>query len=206
MVTAAPAQRNVSRFSQISYLAGSVVLLISSFGCGRPFNIKTQPSLPPSRFSETTTLNNISIGVQAITDEDLLYDTFDANLITAGLLPVRVLLTNTSVEPVDISEARFELQAGSQRYKAVDASKAFKRLMSYYEVSAYTKAGYKASREAFEGYALKVASPLNGNESRQGLVFVMMPEEVARKTGLTMIISRLGKNQSKESTAELRLN
>jgi hypothetical protein len=181
------------------------MLMVTSFGCGRPFNVKTQPSLPPARYAGTTTVDSITIGAQAITDEDLLYDTFDANLISAGLLPVRVMVTNAAAEPVDISKTRFEVQAGSERYKAVDTHRAFKRLMSYYEVSAYTKSGYKDSLEAFSRYALDLTTPLNGNDSRHGLVFVMMPEEIARQTGLTMVISRLGNNRSKPNI-ELRLN
>ena len=206
MLAAAPRPGNLSRIAPILLLASSVASLIASVGCGRPFNVKTQPSLPPARYAETTTVDSISIGVQPITDEDLLYDTFDANLIAAGLLPVRVMMTNTGSEPVDVSETRFEVEAGSQHYKAVDARKAFKRLMSYYEVTAYNKSGYKDSLEAFTAYSFDLKTPLEGNKSRQGLVFVMMPEEVARQTGLRMIISKLGKNQSKQGDIELRLN
>jgi hypothetical protein len=115
-------------------------------------------------------------------------------------------MTNSGVEPVDIRETRFEVQAGSQRYRAVDARKAFKRLVSYYDVSAYTKAGYKDSQDAFIAYALDIKTPLNGNQSRQGLVFVMMPEDVARQAGLKMVVSKLGKNLSKKQNIELRLN
>jgi len=205
MRAAGSRRRNLWRISPI-FLAGSLAILITSVGCGRPFNVKTQPSLPPARYAETTTVDSITIGAQPITDEDLLYDTFDANLISAGLLPVRVMLTNTAPEAVDISQARFEVEAGSQRYKAVDARKAFKRLMSYYEVSAYSKSGYKDSLEAFTAYAFDVKTPLNGNQSRQGLVFVMMPEDVARQAGLKLVVSRLGKNQSKQRDTQLHLN
>src|SRR5262245_47928707 len=205
MLAAGPGRRNLWRISPI-LLAVSVATLITFFGCGRPFNVKTQPSLPPARYAETTTVDGITIGAQPITDEDLLYDTFDANLISAGLLPVRVMLTNTSPEPVDISQARFEVEAGSQRYKAVDARKAFKRLMSYYEVSAYNKSGYKDSLEAFTAYAFDLRTPLSSNQSRQGLVFVMMPEDVARQTGLKLVVSRLANNQSKRGEIELHLN
>ena len=205
MLAAGPGRRNLARISRILFLAVSVATLITSFGCGRPFNVKTQPSLPPARYAATTTVDSISIGAQVIRDEDLLYDTFDANLISAGLLPVRVMLTNNGSELVDISQTRFEVEAASQRYKAVDARKAFKRLMSYYEVTAYNKSGYRDSLEAFTAYAFDLRTPLNGNQSRQGLVFVMMPEDVARQTGLTMVISKLGKNQSKQAI-ELRLD
>jgi hypothetical protein len=206
MMAAAPRQRTISRPSLALFVAGAIVQLTLFFGCGRPFDVKTQPSLPPARYAETATVNSINISVQAIKDEDLLYDTFDANLISAGLLPVRVSLTNSGGEPIDISETRFEVQAGSQRYKAVDARKAFKRLVSYYDVSAYTKAGYKDSQDAFIAYSLDIKSPLNGNQSRQGLVFVMMPEDVARQTGLKMVVSKLAKNVSRKQNIELQLN
>jgi hypothetical protein len=205
MMAAAPRQKT-SRLSRTLFVAVAIVQLMLSFGCGRPFDVKTQPSLPPARYTETATVSSINISVQAIRDEDLLYDTFDANLISAGLLPVRVSMTNSGVEPVDIRETRFEVQAGSQRYRAVDARKAFKRLVSYYDVSAYTKAGYKDSQDAFIAYALDIKTPLNGNQSRQGLVFVMMPEDVARQAGLKMVVSKLGKNLSKKQNIELRLN
>lgn len=205
MLAAGSRRRNLWRISPI-FLACSIATFIASVGCGRPFNVKTQPSLPPARYAETTTVDSITIGAQPITDEDLLYDTFDANLIAAGLLPVRVMLTNTGPEPVDISQARFEVEAGSQRYKAVDVRKAFKRLMSFYEVSAYSKAGYKDSLGAFTAYAFDLKNPLNGNQSRQGLIFVMMPEDVARQTGLKMVVSKLGKNQSKQGDIQLHLN
>lgn len=205
MLAAAQRAGNPLRILPILLLSSSFATLIAFVGCGRPFNVKTQPSLPPARYAETTTVGSISIGAQAITDEDLLYDTFDANLIAAGLLPVRVMITNTGPELVDISETRFEVEAGSQRYNAVDARKAFKRLVSYYEVTAYNKSGYKDSLEAFTAYAFDLKTPLNGNQSRQGLVFIMMPEDAARQTGLTMVISKLGTNHSKKAV-ELHLN
>src|SRR4030095_6991114 len=183
MMAAAPRQKT-SRLARTLFVAVAIVQLMLSFGCGRPFDVKTQPSLPPARYTETVTVSSINISVQAIRDEYLLYDTFAANLISAGLLPVRVSMTNSGIEPVDIRETRFEVQAGSQRYRAVDARKAFKRLVSYYDVSAYTKAGYKDSQDSFIAYALDIKTLLNGNQSRQGLVFVMMPEDIARQAGL----------------------
>jgi len=184
------------------------VLLLSALaplGCGRPFNVRTQPALPPARYAATAKADSVSVEAEAITDEDFLYDAFDANLISAGVLPVRVKLTNSGGEAVNLKRARCEIEAGSGRYKSVDARRAFKRLISYYGISLYSKSGYAESLEAFAAFALDVGMPLGAGESRQGLVFFLAPSEAARQTGLTMNIARLSPRQSGASVS-LKLN
>ncbi len=176
--------------------SAALVLAAAAFGCGRPFNVKTQPALPPSSYAAKASLDGIAVEAHAITDEDFLYDTFDANLISAGLLPVRVRLTNSGGEAVDCKNARFEIETQSRRFKAADARKAFKRLISYYGISVYTKSGYSESLEAFASYALDVGTPLAGSQSRQGLVFFLVPAEAARQAGLTLVIGKLNSKQS----------
>ena len=200
---------NSSRRFLFHRVAGSSTLLLAAvaFGCGRPFNVKSQPDLPPARYAAKATVDAVTVAAQAITDEDFLYDTFDANLISAGVLPIRVMLTNSSAETVDLKNARFEVQSGTRRFKGVNAQKAFKRLISYYGISAYSKSGYRESLEAFSAYALDLTTPLGGSQSRQGLVFVLMPEEAARETGLTMVIAKLnGKQDGDRGSVALKLN
>lgn len=183
----------------------AVLFALLAFGCGRPFNVKRHVDLPAPDHAAKATFGSIAVEAQAITDEDLLYDTFDANLISAGVLPVRVRLTNSGAEIIDLRRARFEVQARAGRFKAVNASKAFKRLISYYGISVYRKSGYKESLEAFAAYALDVITPLGEGESRQGLVFVLMPVEAARETGLTLAIAKLG-SKAGGASVELKLN
>ncbi len=169
--------------------------------------MKTQPTMPAATYAAKGTLDGVAVEAQAITDEDFLYDTFDANLISAGVLPVRVMLTNSSAEAAALMSARFEVQAHAGRFKAVDARRAFKRLISYYGISVYSKSGYKESLEAFSAYALDLTTPLAGSQSRQGLVFILMPGEAARETGLTMVIGKLNSRQPGSKTGvELKLN
>ena len=47
-------------------------------------------------------------------------------------------------------------------------------------------------------------APLEGGQARQGLLFFLVPEEVARTAGLTMVVSKIG-NDSHERV-ELTLN
>lgn len=201
-----PCSLRLSTFRLV--LSGVVLwLAISSGGCGRPFNVKTQPGLPAANYAAKAEAGGVSVQAEAITDENLLYDTFDANLILAGVLPVRVMLTNSSGETLDLSRARFEVRAQGKRFEAVSAKKAFKRLISYYEISAYSKSGYKKSIDDFSEYVLDAKTQLTVGQSRQGLLFFMVPTEAAHGAGLTMVVSRLGAQESRSGgILELRLN
>ncbi len=193
----------------VRWLVCGVVLSILgiSIGCGKPFNVKQQPDLPPASYTAKASADGVSVQAQAITDEDFLYDTFDANLISAGVLPVRVMLTNSADHTVDFQKARFEVRTAGQRFKEAGTRQAFKRLISYYEISVYNKSGYKKSLDAFSAYALDVKMPLAAGQSRQGFVFFLTPSESARGIGLTLVVSGLSSNASGEGGAiELRLN
>lgn len=206
MLAATPT--NVISKSGMRLVAGSAALLAiaAGFGCGRPFDVKTQPTLPPASYAAKADIGGIAVQATAVTDEDFLYDTFDANLIAAGVLPVRVMLTNSGGEAAKVSDARFEIEAQSRRYKSADPRKAFKRLISYYGVSVYSKAGYQESLEAFASYAFDVATPLAGTEARQGLVFFLVPAEASRGPGLTLIIRKLKSGTSDGRAVSLKLN
>jgi hypothetical protein len=175
-------------------------------GCaGKPFEVKNRADLPPASASAATAQSNrISLQAEVIRDEDYLNDTFDANLILAGVLPVRLKVTNGGPEPVDLNKARFEVKAANGRaYKSAEAKKAFKRVVAYYEISTYSKPGYRESLEAFTAYALDLSKPLGPQESREGLVFFVVPDAVARASGLSMVADRLDRNGA---AVELNLN
>src|SRR4030095_6982807 len=195
------------RLSRVTIGGAALLLAFLVLGCGRPFNVKTQPTLPPASYAAKASLDGLAIEAKAITDEDFLYDTFDANLIAPGLLPVGLMLTNSGNQAVDTKSARFEIKAPAGRFKSADARKAFKRLMSYYEISAYTKAGYKESLEAFSSYALDLRTPLAASQSRHGLVYFFVPDEIGRQIGLTLVVEKLNSKQSGGGAGiELKLN
>lgn len=169
-----------------------LLVVLTAFGCGKPFNVKTQPDIPPANYTTTAKTEHFSVQAQALTDEDFLYDRFDANLLLAGILPVRVMLTNSGSATIDLKDARFEVRAAAgATFRGVTERQAFKRLFSYYEISAYSKSGYKESFEAFSAYGLDTKTPLPGAQSRQGMVFFSMPRKVVREGGLTLVVSRL---------------
>lgn len=184
-----------------------MLIAAATYACGKPFNVKPRADLPPANYAAKASANSVEVQAQAMTDEDFVYSTFDANLISAGILPVRIKLTNSSAENLDLESARFEVRAGGRSFKASKADAAFKRLVSYYEISAYSKSGYKESSSDFSGHALDTKTPLAAGQSRQGLLFFLMPNEVARSAGLTLLIDKLGSKQSaSRAPVELKLN
>jgi hypothetical protein len=204
----AAALTKLLQLTRLRLAVGSAALLVAAgaFGCGRPFNVKTQPTLPPASYAAKANIGEIALEANAVTDEDFLYDTFDANLIAAGVLPIRVMLTNSGGEAVKVRDARFEIETRSRRFKSADPRKAFKRLISYYGISVYSKAGYRESLEAFASHALDVTTQLAGAESRQGLMFFLVPADAARETGLTLVISKLRSSGSGSRAVSLTLN
>lgn len=117
-----------------------------------------------------------------ITDEDWIYDTFGANLIMAGLLPIEVEISNSGNSAAKIERARFELKSeDGKKLKPLDPRSAFKRLTSYYQISAYNKRTYQQSREDFLSYALNLPTTIGPHQSRRGLLFFALPAETIRK-------------------------
>jgi hypothetical protein len=183
-----------------------LVALLPACG-GKPFNVKPRPDTPPLEYGVKAEAGGLTVQAEAVTDEDFLYETFDANLILAGVLPVRLMVANAAQEPVDLKKAKFEIRAAGHAYKAINAKSAFKKLISYYGITTYSKQGYKESQADFASHALDLGSPLAAGESRQGVLFFQVPVEVAQAAGLTLVARKLGaKKQKADSSLELKLN
>ena len=191
----------------IILLAIMLFALLAACG-GKPFNIKPKPDLPALEPGAVAEAGNLTLQAEAVTDEDFLYETFDANLILAGVLPVRVMVSSREQEPVDLRKAKFEIKtSGGRTFKAISASSAFKKLISYYGISTYSKEGYKQSQSDFASHALDLREPLAAGASRQGMIFFQVPDDVARTVGLTLVARNLNRKLPKsESQIEIKLN
>src|SRR5829696_7154655 len=106
-------------------LVGGFVLaavVAAFFGCGgRPFDVKTRPAVPLVISGARAESDGIIIQAEAITDEDFLNDTFDGNLILAGILPVRAMIKNDGPQPIILKKARFEIRpSAGKNFKLAD--------------------------------------------------------------------------------------
>jgi len=184
-----------SRRLGLAALTGYVLYVLYvamlSAGCApKPFNVRSRPVSPPGVFSSRAAAGAIELQAGSIRDQDVLYDTFDANLIMAGLLPVKVSFTNRGSVPVDLKPIRFSLvETGGHKRSPIQPGRAFRRLMRYYKIQAYNIAGYKASRGDFISYGFEADRVLPPGESRWGVLFFENPD---RLQGSTLVLSVTG--------------
>ena len=191
-------------------MAGPALLVAAGLlaGCGgKPFNVKPRPSVSQPDYGASGQIDSVGIQADAITDEDYLFETFDANLIQAGVYPVRIRMRNNGSEPLELKRARFGIKSATGKsFRVTEARRAYKRLISYYELSFYSKDGYKRSLSDFQSYALDTESPVGPGDSRDGILFFLLPAEVARGGGLILEAARLKSNQATaDATLELKL-
>jgi hypothetical protein len=186
---------------------GALVAIALLAGCAaKPFNVKPRPSPTKTDYRASGQIDGVGIQAEAITDEDYLYETFDANLIQAGVYPVRIRVTNNSAEALELKRAKFGIRSGAGKpFRVAEARRAYKRLISYYELSLYSKDGYKRSLSDFESHELDINAPLGPGDSRDGILFFLVPAEVALEGGLTLEAVRLSKQATRDSTLELKL-
>ena len=201
-------RRARSARSQQSFALVLVMLLASIASSCKPFKVKPRIEVPRAANEAHGEANGVAFRASVVRDEDWLNDTFDANLILAAILPVRVELKNARPTPVELRKARFELKTADGRtFESADAGSAFKRALSYYELSAWSKALYKESRADFASYALDTKAPAAAGESRQGLIYFLLRGDSARGRGFTLVISKLESSDAKSGgRVELKLD
>ena len=177
-------------------------------GCGgKPFNVKPRPSLGKTEFRASGEIDGVGIQAEALTDEDYLFEIFDANLIQAGVYPVHIRMTNNGTGSLELKRAKFGVKsAAGKRFRVSEPRRTYKHLISYYELSLYSKDGYKRSLSDFTSYAFDTRAPLAPGESRVGILFFLLPSETAREGELTLEATRLNsKHAGTDSSLELKL-
>jgi hypothetical protein len=175
---------------------GFLLLLFSMCGCGEPFTINPKAAVPPAAATmPANRVGPLSLSVERVKDEDFLYEAFDSNLIMAGILPVWVEVTNNGEAARDLKKSECLLAGpNGATYRRLDPAKAYKKLLSYYQIKAYTLSGYKHSRNDFDSTALDLASPFPPGGSREGYLFFAVPPDIARGAGLKFIMRKMGES------------
>jgi hypothetical protein len=198
--------------SAMASLLPVCLFVILMTGCGKPFNVKPKPaikdatSVPPVTWKAEGVSQGVRIQAATVTDEDYLYDTFEANLLLADVLPIHLKMTNTGTEAAALRQAKLEIKAQNKSYKMLDSHKAYKRLMSFYGISIYNKNGHKESRADFDTHAFDLKKNLAAGESREGLVYFAVPNEIIKSGNLNLLASKLSAGRAKDnSPVELNL-
>lgn len=187
------------------------LLILIVAGCGKPFRVSQQVQSVPGELTGQTTTHHLTVEAHALTDEDELMNLFNANLILAHLLVVRVQLTNHGDEPIRLGRMRLHLRdAQGQTFRWLSPRRAVQQLYDYYQITTYRIAARKEIEAAFDEAALQLDRDLAAGERRQGLVYFQFPKRedpFNRIDQLTVRVERLRRSTSdQEIIVELRSN
>lgn len=180
-------------------------LAIASFSCGGSlYKVKPAvqaPGLPPTM--GTASAGGLRLHAAPLVADEESQTLFEANLPLAGLLPVRVELTNESGAPLSFKRIRFRLRDQSgKEWKYRTPHQTASRILEANAITLYNPNSREAFETALTAHSLDLQTPLAANEPRRGLIFfqTLRKEPVESPRGLTLVVEGLAQS------LELRLN
>ncbi|HEY0319537.1 MAG TPA: hypothetical protein VGC66_01050 [Pyrinomonadaceae bacterium] len=175
------------------YLIATLAFLLAT-GCGALYKVKPVVEAPLPDSARNGEAGGLRLRAAPLLTDEESQELFEANLPLAGLLPVKVEITNQGSAPVDIKQARFRLRDGEGReLKQRSTKDVVSRILSDNDVTIYNPRSRAQFEEAVRAYALDTTRPLAASERRQGLIFFQMPknEQVTNPRGLILSVEKL---------------
>jgi len=176
-----------------AYLTAAL-LLFAAAGCGSLYKVKPVVEAPLPETARNGEAGGLRLRAAPLLTDEESQELFEANLPLAGLLPVKVEMSNQGSEPVELKRARFRVRdAEGREWKMRSAKDVVSRILSDNNITLYNPRSRKAFETAVRAYALDTTRPLGAAERRQGLLFFQTPkkEQVRRPGGLTLYIEKL---------------
>ncbi|MDQ3819461.1 MAG: hypothetical protein M3362_17535 [Acidobacteriota bacterium] len=191
------------RFQRFAPLLFTLSLAILVAGCGGSlYKVKPKVDTPIVGGKETSAGGFTVRAVALLTDEES-QELFEANLPVAGLLPVRIEMSNAGAAPLLFKRVRFRLSDGQGReWKTRAPKEAVSRIMKIDDIYVYNPKARKKFVEELSAHAFDLGAPLDVGRRRDGLIFFQTPkgEQVADQSNLVLSIEGL------PQPIELRLN
>lgn len=175
------------------YLTATLVFL-PALGCGSLYKVKPVVEAPLPETARNGEGGGLRLRAAPLLTDEESQELFEANLPLAGLLPVKVEITNQGGVPVEIRQARLRLRDREGReWKLRPVKDVVSRILSSDKVTLYNPRSRAAFEEAVRAYALDTKRPLAPSERRQGLLFFQTPKKEQVKTpgGLVLSIEKL---------------
>lgn len=174
--------------------SAALSLLLLTAACGSLYKIKPVVEAPLPDTARGAEAGGLRLrAVPLLTDEES-QELFEANLPLAGLLPIRVEITNGTGAAVEIKQTRLRLRdAEGREWKFLSAKKTISRILKADNVTLYNPQERAKFEEEFRAHALDLRRPLAVGERRQGLIFFQTPqkEKVSSPRGLVLSIEKL---------------
>jgi hypothetical protein len=179
------------------------LLALTQAGCSSLYKVKPAVEAPIAAGARGAEAGGVGVRAVALLKDEESQALFEANLPLAGLLPVKVEISNNSNIPIEFKRVRFRLRDDAGRvWQARTSKQVAGRILKAEDVTLYNPNARKSFEEALSRHMLDLAAPLASNEHRQGLIFFQTPkkEAVASPRGLVLTIEGL------PQPLELRLN
>ncbi|MBD0373264.1 MAG: hypothetical protein ICV60_20670 [Pyrinomonadaceae bacterium] len=169
-------------------------LFLAMAGCGSLYKVKPVVEAPLPETAGNNAAGGLRLRAAPLLTDEESQELFEANLPLAGLLPIKVEITNQGSAPVELKPARFRLRDGEGvEWKLRSAKDAVSRVLSSDKVTLYNPRSRAEFERAVQSYALDTKRPLAPSERRQGLLFFQTPkkEQVRTPRGLILSIEKL---------------
>lgn len=170
----------------------ALALLIAGCG-GSLYKVKPKIDAPITNGKEANAGGFTVRAVPLLTDEES-QELFEANLPLAGLLPVRVEMSNESGAQLLFKHVRFRLRdADGREWKVRSPKQVVGRVLDSDQVYLYNPNSRKEFEEAVGTHTFDLKTPLDAGSQRRGLIFFQSPkkEEVRSPHGLMLTIEGL---------------
>ncbi len=157
---------------------GAALLGLMLAACARePFRVRPRMDPPVSEArAVAVTETDYVLRARAVWDGNELVDRFDANHLTAGMLPVHVWLDVRTAAPLDLSSLRFRLRdAAGQTWRLLSVRQSEKRLMKSYGIRAYSVDGYETFRRRYTDSCFPTTGVVAAGERADGFLFFEIP-------------------------------
>ena len=169
-------------------------LCLGAAGCGGSlYKVKPKIDAPVTGGSDASAGGLSVRAVPLIADEES-QELFEANLPLAGLLPVRLEISNESGAALSFKRVRFNLRDGEGRlWKLRSPKQAVSRILTANEIYLYNPNSRKKFEQAVGEHGFDLELPLEAGRQRRGLIFFQTPkkEAVASPRGLVLTIEGL---------------
>ena len=174
----------------------SVIVSLTSCCAGALYKVKPAIDLPPMTGDvRSGSGGGVTLRAQPMLSDEETQDLFEANLLLAGVLPVRTDLEFESGVPVELKRARFRLKDGEGReWKLLPPKAAISRILSANNITLYNPNSRKQFEKEFVAYGIDLKTPLSDSDRRRtGFLFFQTPdkEPVRGPQNLTLSVEKL---------------
>jgi hypothetical protein len=169
------------------FLVG-ILGLIFAGACSVPlYKVAPLPNQMPPQAGQTTMTNALEVTASALTNDDLAFERFEANLPLAGIVAVDVQITNRASERT--KSLTFTLHdASGKKFSSMDAKTFLKRLMQFEGVRVYAKTGRQETLAQLQAITLPKKITLAAQESRKGVLFFHTKQPVTSSSSFILSV------------------